>query len=170
MRGRAWASSSWIPFSAGLCCDPGIRDPDGHGFCNPQRSGRRFLHPDRPAGAHLAKNGGVVGLRSLVRDPMAFSGLLLIALILSATLFAPWLAPHDPVRLDTSHRLQGPSSVYLLGTDYLGRCVAVTHPVRGAYLTRHLLSGAGLNPYRGDFGRHSGGGTRADLWMLSSWA
>ena len=63
-------------------------------------------------------------MRSLVRDPMAFSGLLLIALILSATLFAPWLAPHDPVRLDTSHRLQGPSSVYLLGTDYLGRCVA----------------------------------------------
>jgi peptide/nickel transport system permease protein len=60
----------------------------------------------------------------LVRDPMAFSGLLLIALILSAALFAPWLAPHDPVRPDTKHRLQGPSSVYLMGTDYLGRCVA----------------------------------------------
>lgn len=44
----------------------------------------------------------------------------LVLLILIAC-FASFIAPHDPANVDLSLRLQEPSSVYLLGTDELGR-------------------------------------------------
>lgn len=62
-------------------------------------------------------------LKSLVKDPMALIGLLLIVAILSVALLAPWIAPHDPVQMSTEHRLEKPSSAYFLGTDHLGRCI-----------------------------------------------
>lgn len=45
-------------------------------------------------------------LRRLRRSPAAFSGGLVILLVLTA-LFAPWLAPHDPNWQDAAARLQG---------------------------------------------------------------
>jgi len=48
-------------------------------------------------------------------------GLVLVALILAAALFAPWLAPHDPNRIDVMNRFAGPGAGHLLGTDQLGR-------------------------------------------------
>jgi len=36
-------------------------------------------------------------------------------------LFAPWLAPHDPVQLDLNARMIGPSASHWFGTDELGR-------------------------------------------------
>ncbi|CQR70183.1 Glutathione transport system permease protein GsiD [Sporomusa ovata DSM 2662] len=47
----------------------------------------------------------------------------LLALYLFVALFAPYIAPHDPLHADISLRLQPPSSEYLLGTDQLGRCL-----------------------------------------------
>ena len=38
------------------------------------------------------------------------------------TLFAPWLAPNDPIAVNIAHKLQPPSMDYPLGTDHLGRC------------------------------------------------
>lgn len=38
------------------------------------------------------------------------------------TLFAPWLAPNDPIAVNLAHKLQQPSWDYPLGTDHLGRC------------------------------------------------
>lgn len=38
------------------------------------------------------------------------------------TLFAPWLAPNDPITVNLAHKLQPPSWDYPLGTDHLGRC------------------------------------------------
>ena len=35
-------------------------------------------------------------LRRLVRTPQGAIGLAIIALVLIAVLFGPWLAPHDP--------------------------------------------------------------------------
>jgi len=48
------------------------------------------------------------------------STLVLIIIILSA-LLAPWVVPHDPVRLTPSVRLKPPSDLYWLGTDAFGR-------------------------------------------------
>jgi peptide/nickel transport system permease protein len=62
-------------------------------------------------------------LKSFIRDPLALMGLILIAAILAVAILAPWLAPHDPLQVNTGHRLESPSSNYLLGTDHLGRCI-----------------------------------------------
>lgn len=62
-------------------------------------------------------------IKSLVRDPLALLGMLLIIVVLGAALLAPWIAPHDPVLMDAGHRLEKPSAGYYLGTDHLGRCV-----------------------------------------------
>lgn len=47
-------------------------------------------------------------LRRLRRSPAAFSGLLIVALLLLIALFAPWLAPRDPNWQDAAARLQAP--------------------------------------------------------------
>ncbi len=59
----------------------------------------------------------------LVRDPAALSGLLIIALVLAAAIFAPLLAPHNPEPVSLTERLLPPGADYPLGTDALGRCL-----------------------------------------------
>ncbi|MGI8867667.1 MAG: ABC transporter permease [Mycobacteriales bacterium] len=44
-----------------------------------------------------------------------------LALIVLAAVFAPLLAPYDPIAQHLGDRLQGPSGAHLLGTDNLGR-------------------------------------------------
>jgi nickel transport system permease protein len=50
------------------------------------------------------------------------SGVIIFLMTLLA-LFAPYLAPNDPNLVDITHKLQGPSWDYPLGTDHLGRCI-----------------------------------------------
>ena len=49
-------------------------------------------------------------------------GLTIVAAIAAAALFASWLAPYDP-DASSGNVLAGPSNIYLLGTDHLGRDV-----------------------------------------------
>jgi peptide/nickel transport system permease protein len=58
---------------------------------------------------------------ALKRDPLGMAGFVLVGLILLATVCAPWLAPHDPLEVDVTNRLSGPSAQHWLGTDQLGR-------------------------------------------------
>ena len=51
-------------------------------------------------------------------------GLAIVLLFVAAAVFAPLIAPNDPLLVDVSHKLEGPSSTYCLGTDQLGRCIA----------------------------------------------
>ncbi|OWR31003.1 nickel ABC transporter permease subunit NikC [Saccharibacillus sp. O23] len=44
-----------------------------------------------------------------------------ILLFFLVAIFAPWIAPHDPVKVDLVHKLDGPSAQHWLGTDHLGR-------------------------------------------------
>ncbi len=48
------------------------------------------------------------------------AGLFLVA-FLAMAIFAPFIAPHDPLSMLPSARLKPPSDVYLLGTDAFGR-------------------------------------------------
>lgn len=57
----------------------------------------------------------------LLRHGSGRIGLVLVALILALALFAPWLATHDPNRIDVPSRFAGPSFEHLLGADQLGR-------------------------------------------------
>jgi peptide/nickel transport system permease protein len=47
----------------------------------------------------------------------------LFVLILAAALFAPLIAPYDPLASNTAHALKPPSSAHWFGTDQLGRDV-----------------------------------------------
>jgi peptide/nickel transport system permease protein len=55
------------------------------------------------------------------RQPLgAVSGIMILAMVLVA-IFADFVAPHDPVKMNFIDQLAGPSATYLLGTDELGR-------------------------------------------------
>ena len=58
---------------------------------------------------------------SLRKDPLGMSGLVIVAVILLAAIFASLLAPHDPLEVDVYNRLSPPSWEHWLGTDQLGR-------------------------------------------------
>ena len=59
--------------------------------------------------------------RSLRRDTRSIIGLLVIALIIAAAVFAPLIATDDPLRIDLVGRLAAPSSAHWMGTDVQGR-------------------------------------------------
>jgi peptide/nickel transport system permease protein len=54
---------------------------------------------------------------------LAWVGLILLGLIISVAVLAPWLAPHDPLEQNIAVRLEPPSAEYWLGTDTYGRDV-----------------------------------------------
>lgn len=51
-------------------------------------------------------------------------GLVIVGLVGFVALFAPWLAPLDPLAVDLAHRLESPNWQFLLGTDQAGRDLA----------------------------------------------
>jgi peptide/nickel transport system permease protein len=60
------------------------------------------------------------------RRPAALVGMAILALVVFAAVFAPFVAPHDPNDQDVTRRLQPPfqaGSAYVLGTDQVGRDV-----------------------------------------------
>ena len=61
--------------------------------------------------------------RTFSRNKSALVGLVLIILIVLVAIFAPLIAPHDPIAQSTINRLKDPSGSYLLGRDDYGRDV-----------------------------------------------
>ncbi|HSV46371.1 MAG TPA: ABC transporter permease [Ramlibacter sp.] len=71
----------------------------------------------------------------LARNPRVLLGVLVLAVLLACALFAPWVAPHDPLAQDLMAPLQPPAwsadalpveagqAPHWLGTDNLGRDV-----------------------------------------------
>jgi len=57
----------------------------------------------------------------IARQPLAALGILLLAGFVLCALFAPWLAPQDPARIDLTGRLLAPCHGHWFGTDELGR-------------------------------------------------
>jgi len=62
-------------------------------------------------------------VRAFVRHRLAVTGLLIIAVLGLAALFAPIVATHDPYTVDLLAAKQGPSAAHWLGTDEVGRDV-----------------------------------------------
>ncbi|WP_027955543.1 staphylopine uptake ABC transporter permease subunit CntC [Halobacillus kuroshimensis] len=62
-------------------------------------------------------------LKSLFKDKLAASSLVVILAVIIIGVFAPVFAPHDPLEVNISKKYAGSSWEYLLGTDQLGRCV-----------------------------------------------
>lgn len=57
----------------------------------------------------------------LTRNPLVVVGLVVLAFWLVVGLFAPQIAPLDPLHQNVSVRLQAPGAAYVFGTDELGR-------------------------------------------------
>jgi len=59
--------------------------------------------------------------RALLSEPLGvMGGIIVLAFVLMA-LFAPWLAPYDPLKIDVMHKFSAPSLAHWAGTDQLGR-------------------------------------------------
>jgi len=55
------------------------------------------------------------------KSPLTMVGLAIILILVTVAIFAPYIAPHNPVTMHLDKRLAPPSKDYLLGTDELGR-------------------------------------------------
>jgi len=64
-----------------------------------------------------------LNIREFRKNRLAVLGVLLIILLSSLALFAPFISPHDPLEQKLGKRLEAPSSEYPFGTDDLGRCI-----------------------------------------------
>ncbi|MGI9333627.1 MAG: ABC transporter permease [Gammaproteobacteria bacterium] len=83
----------------------------------------------------------------------------LLCIVFSA-IFAPWIATHDPLAINFSHKLAGPSTEHWMGTDSLGRDIysrvlygARTSLLVGLVITSlAILIGAPIGLVAGYFG------------------
>jgi peptide/nickel transport system permease protein len=57
----------------------------------------------------------------LKKSPLTLVGMGIILCLILTAIFASWIAPYDPYRLDPSNRLKPPSSKHWFGTDTAGR-------------------------------------------------
>src|SRR3990172_6292038 len=57
----------------------------------------------------------------LSRHPSARLGGVLLLLVFVGAVFAPFITPHDPIKIAPPERLQGPSRAHPLGNDLYGR-------------------------------------------------
>jgi peptide/nickel transport system permease protein len=60
-------------------------------------------------------------LRQLARKRSAQIGGTIVLIVVFCAIFAPWLTPYDPLKVDAIHRLGLPTTAHWLGTDELGR-------------------------------------------------
>ena len=61
--------------------------------------------------------------RRLKKHRLAVIGAVIILALLFIAIFAPFIAPHDPIEQNLEKRLLPPSKEYPFGTDHLGRCI-----------------------------------------------
>jgi peptide/nickel transport system permease protein len=103
-----------------------------------------------------------VGQR-LLRDPVAVACMVVLAAIILAAAFAPWIAPDDPYKTSMLRRLKPPGTAgHLLGTDELGRDMLsrlifggrVSLMMGLAPVALATLIGGALGVCAGYFGRH----------------
>ncbi len=109
---------------------------------------------------------GVAG-RFIRRHPMGAAGAAVIVLIILCAVFAPGIAPYDPLEIHFSAQLSAPSAEHWVGTDAYGRDLLsrLIYGSRTALLvgfTSSLL-GATLGALVGATSAYFGG--RTDLWI-----
>jgi len=59
--------------------------------------------------------------RALMAEPLGIMGGVIVLAFVEMALFAPWLAPYDPFKIDVMHKFSSPSLAHWAGTDQLGR-------------------------------------------------
>ena len=72
---------------------------------------------------------------------LAFAGFLVILGVAGCAIFAPWIAPADPVEINPIARLSPPSAEHWFGTDHFGRDT-LSRVIHGSRMA--LLIGTGV--------------------------
>ncbi|WP_028794202.1 ABC transporter permease [Thalassobaculum salexigens] len=81
-----------------------------------------------------------LGWLGLARNPLAMLGLAIVVCLILAAIFAPLLAPYDPIAQDLQRRLLPPGTPgNLLGTDELGRDI-LSRLLYGARITLYVVA------------------------------
>ena len=82
------------------------------------------------------------------RYPLGAVGALLVLLFVLTALFAPVIAPHDPLSTNSRASLAPPGSSYWLGADFMGRDM-FSRIVHGARISLAVAAGATLLGFLG---------------------
>lgn len=91
-----------------------------------------------------ARHGPAIQLLRVMRRDIGFTmGLLVLLLFSFAALFAPLVAPYDPLAIDPLHGLAAPSRAFLLGADENGRDI-LSRLIFGARTSLGVAAGAVL--------------------------
>ena len=69
----------------------------------------------------MASGGKRTLWRALLAEPLGLMGGIIVLSFVAMALFAPWLAPYDPLKIDVMHKFAAPSLAHPAGTDQLGR-------------------------------------------------
>lgn len=102
---------------------------------------RAWLNDPNPTSRRQARLGQwwLAWLR-LRRNPLALSGLVIVAVLIAVAAFAPLIAPHDPFVQDLSQRLLPPGTPgHFLGTDDFGRDI-LSRILHGARITLYIVA------------------------------
>lgn len=77
---------------------------------------------------------------------LVIAGGVIIGVILTCAIFAPWIAPFSPYDLDYTAMLQGPGAVHWLGTDEIGRDILsrIIYGARISMQVAFIAAGIGL--------------------------
>ncbi|MEE2816307.1 MAG: nickel transporter permease [Pseudomonadota bacterium] len=102
---------------------------------------RQWLLSDTPTSRRQARLSALYqGWLALRQNHMAMVGLAILVVLISIALFAPLIAPHDPLVQDLANRLQPLGSEgHLLGTDSLGRDI-LSRLIYGARITLYIVA------------------------------
>ena len=84
---------------------------------------RQWLMSEAPVSRRQAVLGNTYrGVRSVLGNPTALVGLIIVIVLILAAILAPWLAMgQSPLHQDLAGRLASPSAAHWFGTDELGR-------------------------------------------------
>jgi peptide/nickel transport system permease protein len=95
-----------------------------------ESNAQQVFQPNTPEGKPPVEDKQLIGERrsllsiiigKFLQNKLAVFGIITLAIITTACLLAPYIAPHDPSYQDLRNRLAPPSSDFWLGTDHLGR-------------------------------------------------
>ena len=102
-------------------------------------TGKKWLLTDTPGSAFQAASGRIyLGSLEFIKNRLAVLGLLIILCLIVLAIFAPQIAPYDPLAIDLTKRLQPLSPEHYFGTDEVGRDI-FSRIIWGSRLTLYVI-------------------------------
>lgn len=94
-----------------------------------------LIPKNKEAGARAPLFSGLIGIwGKLSREPLGLCGFVVLFVLIILAVFAPWIAPYDPVTQNLQAAFLPPSFQHLAGTDEFGRDI-FSRLVFGAQIT-----------------------------------